>query len=82
MIGMMAALKITKTEQGDKSEIKISDVKADLHWTYSDRPNHVDFEEYPFSQLNDDLYPGYEEVYGRYIETITEMDDSIQVGGF
>ncbi len=82
MIGMMAALKITKTEQGDHSEIKISDVKADLHWTYSDRPNHVDFEEYPFSQLNDDLYPGYEEVYGRYIETITEMDDSIQVGGF
>ncbi len=82
MIGMMAALKITKTEQGDHSEIKISDVKADLHWTYFDRPNHVDFEEYPFSQLNDDLYPGYEEVYGRYIETITEMDDSIQVGGF
>ena len=82
MIGMMGALKITKTVQGDKTEVKISDVKADLHWTYSNRSAHKDFEEIPFSQLNDSLYPGYEEVYSRYKTVITEMDDSIQVGGF
>ena len=82
MIGMMGALKITKTVQGSKTDIKISDVKADLHWTYSNRPAHTDFEAIPFSQLNDSLYPGYEEVYSRYVTKITEMDDSIQVGGF
>jgi poly-gamma-glutamate synthesis protein (capsule biosynthesis protein) len=68
--------------QGSKTDIKISDVKADLHWTYSNRPAHTDFEAIPFSQLNDSLYPGYEEVYSRYVTKITEMDDSIQVGGF
>lgn len=82
MIGMMGALKITKTTQGSQSEVKISDVKADLHWTYSNRSAHRDFEAIPFSQLNDSLYPGYQEVYSRYAPVITEMDDSIQVGGF
>jgi hypothetical protein len=64
------------------TDVEITDVKADLHWTYSNRSAHTDFEEIPFSQLNDDLYPGYQEVYGRYTKVITEMDDSIQVGGF
>ena len=82
MIGMMGGLTITKTTQGSKTDVKISDVKADLHWTYSNRSAHTDFEEYPFWQLNDSLYPGYEEVYSRYSAKITEMDDSIQVGGF
>lgn len=82
MIGMMGGLKITKTTRGKQTEIKISDVKADLHWTYSNRSAHTDFEAIPFSQLNDSLYPGYQEVYSRYVETITEMDDTIQVGGF
>ena len=82
MIGMMAGLTINKTTQGSRTDIEITDVKADLHWTYSNRSAHTDFEEIPFSQLNDDLYPGYQEVYGRYTKVITEMDDSIQVGGF
>ncbi len=82
MIGMMAGLTINKTTQGSKTDIEITDVKADLHWTYSHRSAHTDFEEIPFSQLNDDLYPGYQEVYDRYTKVITEMDDSIQVGGF
>jgi poly-gamma-glutamate synthesis protein (capsule biosynthesis protein) len=82
MIGMMAGLTINKTTQGSRTDIEITDVKADLHWTYSNRSAHTDFEEIPFSQLNDDLYPGYQEVYSRYTKVITEMDDSIQVGGF
>ena len=82
MIGMMAALDITKTVSGNHTEVKVDNVRADLHWTYSLRSANKDFEVYPFSQLNDSIYNGYKEVYSRYVTTINEMDSSIIVGGF
>lgn len=82
MIGMMAALDITKTVSGNHTEVKVDNVRADLHWTYSLRSANKDFEVYPFSQLNDSIYNNYQEVYSRYVGKINEMDSSIIVGGF
>ena len=84
LIGMYGSVDITKTvttENGETtSEIKISNPKADLIYTYynaNKRQIHV----YPFSKLDDSILPGYQDVYNRYIGKVNEYDDSIQVGG-
>ena len=82
MIGAMASLKIVKTSVDDEVTISIEDIKADLHYTYLNRSNHTNFQVIPFSQLTDDYYPGYQEVYERYKAILTEMDAPIEVGGF
>ena len=82
LVGMMGAVTINKRTEGDKTEITLSDVKADLHWTYGEAVQWLDIGVYPFTQLNDSICPGYQELYSRMSQIITAMDDSIQVGGF
>ncbi len=82
LVGMMGAVTVTKKTKGDESEIILSDVKADLHWTYGEVNTWKDMEVIPFTQLNDSLCPGYQDIYNRMSKIITAMDDSIQVGGF
>lgn len=76
LVGMMASLKITKTQLGDDVTIDISDVKADLHYTYSDY--YINNRVIPFSQLSNE----YQGLYQSLLPIVTQMDDSIQVGGF
>ena len=76
LAGMMAALKVTKTKVGDDVTIEISDVKADLHYTYSN--GYLNNKVIPFYNLG----PEYQDIYDRLVPVITQMDDSIQVGGF
>ncbi len=82
LVGMMGAVTVNKKTKGDEKEITLTDVKADLHWTYGEVNTWKDMEVIPFTQLNDDLCPGYQDLYARMSQIITARDDSIQVGGF
>ena len=82
LVGMMGAVTINKRTEGDKTEITLSDVKADLHWTYGEAVQWLDIGVFPFTELNESICPGYQELYSRMSQIITAMDDSIQVGGF
>ena len=82
LVGMMGAVTIHKKTTGDKVEITLSDAKADLHWTYGEVNGWHDIRVIPFSELDDSICPGYQELYARMSQIITAMDDSIQVGGF
>ncbi len=81
-IGMLAGLKITKTEDAVMKKVEISDVHCDLHYTYY-RDYYIDnFDIIPFSQMDDDHLWGYQDTYERLKQVITDMDDSITIGGF
>ena len=81
-IGILASLKITKTESELMKNVEISDVKCDLHYTYY-RDYWIDnFDIIPFSQMDDDHLYGYQDTYNRMIQIVTAMDDSIEIGGF
>lgn len=82
LVGMMGSVKITKKTTGNETEITLSDVKADLHWTYGEVNSWNNMRVIPFAELDDSLCPGYQELYARMSQIITAMDDSIQVGGF
>lgn len=82
LVGMMGAVRINKTTKGNETEITLSDVKADLIWTYGEVNNWHNIEVFPFSQLDDSICPGYQALYDRMSQIITAMDDSIPVGGF
>jgi poly-gamma-glutamate synthesis protein (capsule biosynthesis protein) len=81
LIGMVGALKITKTVQGEATDIRISDVKADLIYTYYDG-NYKNFQVIPFSLIDDSKLSNHQAIYERFIGKITEYDPTIQVGGF
>ena len=80
LIGMIGGVTITKTiDASGASSVKISDAKADLIYTYY-RTGFYDFKVYPFWELDDSILPGWQDIYQQYCKTITEYDDSIQVG--
>ncbi len=84
LIGMMAGLDITKTEENGETVIKIDHVRADLHYTimegvYPDLRYNI--EVIPFSQLNDEILPGYQEIYKTYTDIIKSLDSNIEIGG-
>ena len=80
LVGMYGAVTITKTVTGDHTEVKVSDAKADLFWTYY-HEGYYNFKVIPFDELDDAHLPGHDMIYEKYKTKITEYDDSIQVGG-
>ena len=81
-IGMMAGMDITVNEDGT---VAIDNLHADLHYTYleGEYPElRTNIQVYPFSQLNDDILPGYKEIYEEFKAVITSLDQNIQIGGF
>ena len=81
LIGMIGALKITKTVDNGQTSVKISDVKADLIYTYYDA-SFRNFKIIPIALISDDRLPNHTEIYKRFAQKITEYDPTIQVGGF
>ncbi|MBR3358384.1 MAG: CapA family protein [Solobacterium sp.] len=81
LIGMIGALKITKTVQGEATDIRISDVKADLIYTYYDG-NFKNFQVIPLALIDDSQLSNHQEIYERFAGKITEYDPTIQFGGF
>ncbi len=80
LIGMIGGVTITKTTMNGESTITVSDAKADLIYTYYE--NFTNFKVIPFKDLDDAHLSGYQEIYDKYAQKITEYDSSIQVGGF
>jgi len=80
LIGMIGGIKVTKTTMNGKSEIALSDARADLIYTYYE--HFTNFKVIPFAELDDAHLPGYQDIYQKYAAKITEYDSSIQVGGF
>ena len=80
LVGMYEAVTITKTVTGDHTEVKVSDAKADLFWTYY-HEGYYNFKVIPFDELDDAHLPGHDMIYEKYKTKITEYDESIQVGG-
>ncbi|NCB32506.1 MAG: CapA family protein [Erysipelotrichia bacterium] len=80
LIGMIGGVTITKTTANGETSIAVSDARADLIYTYYE--NFTNFKVIPFKDLDDAHLSGYQEIYDRYAQKITEYDSSIQFGGF
>lgn len=85
-IGMMAAMDLVKTVNEDgTAEVKVENLKADLHFTYTEGEYpelRTNVQVYPFSQVNSSILPDYQSVYEEFKGVITALDSDIQVGGF
>ena len=77
-VGMIAGFDINKTVENGETTIKIENPRADLLWTY--HQYYKNFKVIPFSQLNDSLLPGYQQIYEQYKPIITEYDSTVQIG--
>lgn len=85
LVGLMPTLKVTKKEENGKTSIQISDLKANLIYTYykggrTMNSVHTGHRVIPFNQLSVDIFPDYKEYYEKYKEVLTSMDNSITVG--
>ena len=85
-IGMIAGMDLVKTtDAGGSTSVKIENLKADLHFTYTEGEYpalRTNVQVYPFSQLNDSILPGYADTYNEFKSIITALDTNIQIGGF
>ncbi len=77
-VGMIAGFDINKTFENGKTTIKIENPRADLIWTY--HQYYKNFKVIPFSNLDDSLLPGYQQIYEQYKPIITEYDSNVKVG--
>lgn len=77
-VGMIAGFDINKVVENGQTTIKIENPRADLLWTY--HQYYKNFKIIPFSQLNDSLLPGYQQIYEQYKPIITEYDSNVQIG--
>lgn len=77
-VGMIAGFDINKTFENGKTTIKIENPRADLIWTY--HQYYKNFKVIPFSNLDDSLLPGYQQIYEQYKPIITEYDSNVKIG--
>ncbi|MBR3357867.1 MAG: CapA family protein [Solobacterium sp.] len=84
-IGIIAGIDIVKrTKQDGTTEIAYENVRADLAYTYAEGEYpelRTNIKVYPFSALNDELLPNYQELYEQYKAIITKLDTDIKIGG-
>lgn len=80
LVGGVAAFNVNKTTvDGEVTDISISDVKADVIYTYYN--NFQNFKVYPFSKLNDSVLYNYRGIYDYYKQFLNPKgDERIQVG--
>jgi poly-gamma-glutamate synthesis protein (capsule biosynthesis protein) len=82
LTGLMVTLKVTKKE--DAAKIDISNVQADLIYTYykekPSNPVHTGHTVIPYSKLTTVYFPDYVDYYDKYKDIITSLDDTIAVG--
>ena len=75
---MDATLNIDKTVDDAMTSIVSDAVIAEL--LYCTGYGNA-YEIYPFEQLDDSLLNGHQDLYAQYTGIITEMNDSIRIGG-
>lgn len=74
-VGLMTSLKIIKDKE---SNIKITDLNNELLYMYY-TSGYKSFKVIPFSSLTEEYLPNYKEVYSKYKDIVTSLDDSITV---
>lgn len=72
LTGLMVSLDIIKTTENGVSNISFSNIKADLTYTYSIKPNgyRTNFKVYPYHKLNNSILPNYEMYYNKYMNIV------------
>ena len=84
LVGVVAGMNIVKTVKGDEVTVTVEDVRADLIWTHYVKVSDqlvADIKLYLFSELTDDILWNHEEIYQKYLDVLTSLDDSIPIGG-
>lgn len=82
LTGALVSLNITKTVNEDQtSSIALSDLNTELIYTYYKRtPNYwSEFKVIPYSQLSDEILPGYKDYYNKFSAVIKQYDNAIPV---
>ena len=82
LTGLMVSVNITKDLETNK--ITIGDVEAELLHTYygKDPAKKRNFKVYPYTMLNNDILPNYQEYYNEYMNVVTGGQDWIKRGDY
>ena len=76
--GLMTSFKITKTQKGNKKDIKIDSVSNELIYTYYS--GWANFKVIPFSNAEiANRLPGYKNIYETYKSVVTKMNPDMKV---
>ena len=61
-------------------EVLTENQAAELIYTYSNSyPQKRDFKVYPYSELNDNLLPGYRDYYNKYKDIVLSKTDVVKM---
>ena len=81
LTGLMASVTIKKTVVDGVSKITLEDPAAEL--VYTKKPgNGTGYKLYPFSKLNDSIFPGYKNYYEKYMNIATNGSREIRRIGY
>ncbi len=80
LTGLMVSVNIHKTVEKDNTTISLENPEAELIYTYSATyPRKRNFLVYPYSELNDDILPGYKEYYNTYKNVVLSKTDKVKM---
>ena len=80
LTGLMVSVDIKKTVEKDNTTISLENQAAELIYTYSNSyPQKRDFKVYPYSELNDNLLPGYRDYYNKYKDIVLSKTDVVKM---
>jgi len=80
LTGLMVNVNIHKTVEKDNTTISLENPEAELIYTYSTAyPRKRNFLVYPYSELNDDILPGYKEYYNTYKNVVLSKTDKVKM---
>ena len=80
LTGLMVSVDIKKTVEKDNTTISLENQAAELIYTYSNSyPQKRDFKVYPYSELNDNLLPGYRDYYNKYKNIVLSKTDVVKM---
>lgn len=80
LTGLMVSVNIHKKVEKDNTTISLENPEAELIYTYSAAyPRKRNFLVYPYSELNDDILPGYKEYYNTYKNVVLSKTDKVKM---
>lgn len=76
LIGLMVMLDINKTVENGKIEININNINTELLYTYRTSGT---YKVIPFSKLNNNMLPNYQDYFDSYSKIIQNYDKTIKI---
>lgn len=77
LVGLMSSIDITKTVEDNNVSIKIDNVNNELLFTYYQ--NFTNFKVIPFSQMTDNYFSNYTNLYDTYSSVVKEYHNDLPV---